>query len=118
MADWLHDIEVELRRAEQTANPGRIRTIARRIAGIAIQEIEQRNQKVQSGVDYIHSLRAFINLDGTPENVIAAAERLQTKLSENFVSPSIDPIGDAMIIVEFVKNQIAGDAAKSNNSKS
>ena len=115
MTDWLHNIEVELHKAGQTANPGRIRTIARRVAGIAIQEFEQQHQKAPSRIDYIHSLRGFINLDGVPKNVAAAAERLQAKLSENFISPSVDPIDDAMIIVEFVKRQIAGDAAKSES---
>jgi hypothetical protein len=103
MADWMIEIENELRRGRQSQNPGRTRTVARRIAGIAIQELQSQFSNLYFGEDYYRALQAFMNADEIPAPVAEAARRLQERLTPDFTSPSIDPIGDAMMIVEFVK---------------
>lgn len=106
MAYWIIEIENELRRAKGTNNPGRIRTIARRVAGIAIQELQTRFPERFYGDNYIHALRGITKDVELPTDILSAAERLQTQLSSDFTSPSVDPIGDAITIVEFVKKRL------------
>jgi hypothetical protein len=107
MSDWLTEIETELRRGRQSQNPGRTRTVARRIAGIAIQELRSQFPNIFFGEDYYRALQAFMNADEIPGPAAAAARRLQERLSPDFTSPSIDPLGDAMMIVEFVKIRLS-----------
>src|SRR5450759_2294330 len=107
MADWLIEIENELRRGRQSQNPGRTRTLARRIAGIAIKELQSQHPNLFFGEDYYRALQAFMNADEIPAPVAAAARRLQERLTPDFTSPSINPLDDAMIIVEFVKIRLS-----------
>jgi len=44
-----------------------------------------------------------MKLERIPPDVASAAARLEARLGPDFTSPSVDPIGDAMIIVEFVR---------------
>ena len=97
--NWLHDIETELQRIQPNENPGRTRTIARRIAGIALRHFYKN-----SSDDFLRTLQSGINDDALPENIRSALERLTTRLDTNFNSPSVDPLNDAMLVVEFVKN--------------
>lgn len=103
MTGWLIAIENELRRSRESLNPGRTRTIARRIAGIAIKELQNQFPTIVFGEDYFRALQVFMNADGIPPPVAAAARRLQERLAPDFTSPSVDPLADATIIVEFVK---------------
>ena len=103
MADWMDEINAELRRAEQSNHPGRTRTAARRIAGIALRQVPDIQQKTSVAEDYIGILRVSMNVPEFPAEVQEAASRLQARLSADFSSPSTDPIGDAMIIVAFVQ---------------
>jgi len=107
MADWLMEIENELRRVLQSQNPGRTRTVARRIAGIAIKELQGQFPPSFFGEDYYRALQAFMIADEIPAPVAAAARRLQERLTADFTSPSLDPLGDAMTIVEFVKIRLS-----------
>ena len=104
MSEWLEMVETELGRARQTQNPGRVRTVARRIAGIAIQELRRQSSESPSGKDYVLLLNWIADKNDVPAEVAGAAQRLGARLSEDFTSPSVDPVGDAMIIVGFVKN--------------
>lgn len=106
MRDWLGEIENELQRGRKSQNPGQTRTAARRIAGIAIKELQKHFPHQLFGEDYIRALRDFTNTDELPVAVVEAARRLQARLSPDFTSPSVDPLGDAMLIVEFVKTRI------------
>jgi len=106
MADWQREIEIELRRAGESQNPGRLRTAARRIAGIAIQQLPRQNAQSPAERDYITALRVFIKSEKLPIQVAAAATRLEVRLSVDFTSQSVDPIGDAMQIVEFVRSKL------------
>ena len=99
--NWLLQIETELRRIQPNENPGRTRTTARRIAGIALQHYYH-----QSSEDFIRLIQSAIDDPILPDNVRSALERLAARLSPDFTSPSIDPINDAMIVVEFVKEQL------------
>lgn len=98
--NWLLQIDIELQRIRPNENPGRTRTTARRIAGIALRHFYH-----QSSEDYIKLISSAINDTTFPSDVHSALERLAARLDANFNSPSIDPINDGMIIVEFVKNK-------------
>lgn len=97
--NWQVQIETELQRIQPGENPGRTRTTARRIAGIALQHYYKKPSD-----DFIRLLRSAGKDLDLPTDVRAAIERLITRLDENFTSPSIDPVNDAMFVVEFVKS--------------
>ena len=99
--NWLLHIDIELQRIRPDENPGRTRTTARRIAGISLQQFYH-----QSSEDFIRLIQSAIDDPILPDNVRSALERLAARLSPDFTSPSIDPINDAMIVVEFVKEQL------------
>jgi len=98
--NWLLQIDTELQRVRPNENSGRTRTTARRIAGIALQHFYH-----QSSEDFIKLIQSAIDDSALPENVHSALKRLAARLDANFKSPSIDPISDAMIVVEFIKNK-------------
>jgi hypothetical protein len=106
MANWNDEIEIELESARQSKNPGRMRTSARRAAGIAIREFQKQNVVRSPEQDYLGTLRLFMKMENIPSDVASAAARLEARLAPDFTSPSIDPIGDAMIIVQFVKMKL------------
>jgi len=106
MVDWEREIEIELQRAGGSANPGRLRTAARRIAGIAILELNNQKSPPSGAYDYMSHLRFFMNSGNIPPEVSAAAKRLEARISADFTSQSVDPIGDAMLIVEYVRRRM------------
>ncbi|KAB2922120.1 MAG: hypothetical protein F9K22_12515 [Bacteroidetes bacterium] len=95
---WLADIETELRRIGPGDPPGRVRTVARRIAGIALQRLYRTEAPDVPAV-----LRKAMEDDTLPDEVRGAVERLAARLDAQFRSPSTDPIGDAQRIVEYVR---------------
>ena len=100
METWKDEIAAELLRAQQATkehNNGRLRTCARRIAGIALM------QRYAQSKDFVALLRLAMNDTGVPEEVRLAAERLQSRLRPDFSSASTDPLGDALTVVEFVR---------------
>jgi len=98
--NWLLQIETELQRIQPNENPGRTRTTARRIAGIALQEFYHKPTE-----DFLRLLQFSLRDATLPNEVGLAIERLTTRLDTQFRSASINPIADAMIVVEFVKKQ-------------
>ncbi|MFA6540656.1 MAG: hypothetical protein WCT99_03565 [Bacteroidota bacterium] len=96
--NWLTQIENERRRIQPGENPGRTRTIARRIAGIALKQIYDASVD-----DFMLLLQRASNDLSLPPDVQHAAARLSTRLSPDFQSPSVDPVGDADIIVTYAK---------------
>jgi hypothetical protein len=98
--NWLLQIETELQRIQPNENPGRTRTIARRIAGIALQHFYH-----QSSEDFIKIIKSAVDDVSLPAEVHSALKRLAARLDANFNSPSVDPINDAVIVVEFVKSK-------------
>ncbi len=115
MTDWELEIEIELQRAKQSHNPGQTRTTARRIAGIAIQALQKRDPRLSVQRDYMSALQAFTKLGNLPGEVAAAAARLEARLSSDFISPSVDPVGDAMIIVEFARAKLRSNSERETN---
>ncbi len=101
---WLLQIETELNRLQPNENPGRTRTIARRIAGIALKEFYKSESE-----DFVRLLQQASDDITLPKDVRSSSGRLAARLSPDFTSPSVDPIGDAKMIVEFVKKQLKID---------
>jgi hypothetical protein len=98
---WLAQIETELRRIQPGENPGRTRTIARRAAGIALKKFYGN-----SGEDYMVFLRQAATDPLLPEEVRRSALRLTARVTADFQSESVDPVGDAMIIVQYVQENV------------
>lgn len=96
--NWMTEIENERRRIQPGENPGRTRTIARRIAGIALKQIY-----TDSGNDFILLLQRASNDRSLPLEVQLSASRLGSRLTPDFQSPSIDPVGDADTIVVYAQ---------------
>jgi hypothetical protein len=108
--NWKDEVDLELARAqgaERNGNQGRARTSARRAVGIAIVELQRRFPEKQYGKDFMTQLRSLASDPAIPERVRIAADRLQTKLSPEFESPSKHPIDDAGIIVQFILEQLS-----------
>ncbi len=99
---WLTDIETELHRIRPGENPGRTRTIARRIAGFALRHFYTLPDE-----DVLRLMASAMKDTAIPDNIRQAVERLAARLDAQFNSPSTDPIGDAMSIVNFVKQKDA-----------
>jgi hypothetical protein len=105
MAHWLLDIESERRCAEEArriGHDGRLRTSARRIAGLALAEHRRMTAGVVTEESFIDLLNACAADETMPEPVRAAAQRLVARVGSDFSSPSVDPMGDAEAIVTFV----------------
>ncbi len=98
MDKWLIDVSRELAIAKKESHPARVRTASRRIAGVALKQFYKLDEN-----DFIKILQsAAIDLN-IPDEARLAAMRLQARVDKNFKSISVDPIGDAMEIVRFVK---------------
>jgi len=110
MITWLEEIEKEFARAaeaERSGNEGKVRTSARRAVGIAVAELQKRFPEKIYGRDFISQIRSLAQDGSVPPTVRSAADRLQAKLSPAFESPSVNPIGDAQIIIRFIVEQMA-----------
>lgn len=107
---WIDDVTLELARAaeaQKAGSAGRTRTSARRAVGWAISEFQKRKPERYYGEDFIQQLRTFME-DGTlPEDIRRAAKRLQARLTHDFKSASEDPIADALIIITFIRDELA-----------
>jgi hypothetical protein len=105
---WLNDIDTELLRADEArriGHEGRLRTCARRIAGIALRQYSLMGRSdLAPADDVLAMLRQCSVSPVMPADIRAAADRLQTRVSADFTSPSTDPMGDAMLILSFVKS--------------
>ena len=100
--DWLRQIDTELSRVKNERHPARIRTAARRIAGIALQ-----HRSGSASDDLLRALQDAVNDAALPVIVRDAAARLAARIAADFSSPSVDPLGDAMIIVDHVRSLTA-----------
>jgi hypothetical protein len=104
MSGWRDEIKKETQRAREagrSGSSGRLRIAARRIAGIALAEF------YGGGGDFPRMLREAMNDTAVPDAVRAAAGRLQSRALPDFTSVSIDPLGDAFIIVAFVDRSLS-----------
>jgi len=106
---WLEEVESELNRgreAERIGNQGRVRTAARRAVGIAVTEYQRTLPGKRYGDDVMKQLRGVAEDRAIPEDVREAATRLQTRLSQEFTSPSRQPLADALVIINFFKREL------------
>ncbi len=106
---WVDQLETELgrgREAEAAGNAGKARTCARRSVGIVVTEYQKRTQN-KYGNDVMRQLRGLASDTGLPEEVRSAAERLQSRLSQDFTSPSEHPLEDALIIVGYFRRNLS-----------
>lgn len=106
---WLDDIELELNRgrdAERIGNEGKMRTAARRAVGIAVTEYQRRFSPNRYGSDFMRQLRGIAEDASLPENVRQAAMRLQARITPEFKSPSRQPLVDAQVIIEFLRQAL------------
>ena len=107
--NWTDEIDVEINRgrdAEQLGNEGRVRTAARRAVGIAVTQYQRRYPEKQYGSDVMRQLRGIAEDQSLPGDVRQAATRLQTRISEEFTSPSRAPLADALIIIDFIRRAL------------
>ena len=108
--NWFDEIELELNRgreAERNGNEGKVRTAARRAVGIAVTEYQRRLEVVPYGADVMRQLRGMAVDQSLPRDVRDAATRLQTRISQEFTSPSRQPLADALVIIDFIKRALA-----------
>ena len=90
---------------EAEGNAGRARVCARRAAGWAVGICHsQASEASQEGNAY-HWLLRYQDLDTTPRELRAAAQRLTTRVAEDHSLPfDEDPISDAEAIVQALRN--------------
>lgn len=107
--NWIDEIEREINRgreAERAGNEGKTRAAARRAVGIAVRAFQERSGNKQYGADSVRQLQGIAADQSLPGEVRDAAMRLQTRLSQDFTSPSRQPIVDAMVIINFFKQTL------------
>jgi hypothetical protein len=107
--DWREQLDLELdrgRAAERSGNSGKVRTAARRAAAIAIAEFQRRSRAPASPEDVLSRLRWIILREEEPADVRAAASRLAERLSADFTSPSTNPLADALLIVNHLRQKM------------
>ncbi len=106
---WLEEIAIELGRgmeAQREGNAGKARTAARRAVGFAVAEYQRRGMKYY-GTDVMQQLRGIAGDKTLPGEVRDAANRLQAHITQDFTSPSRQPLTDARVIIEFVQQAFA-----------
>ncbi len=95
----------ELSRAEQaftTGNIAQARVASRRAVGIAITEWARRGNRTDYPSDAMRQLHMFAGEPGLPGEVRACADRLRSRIGSDFTSPSTDPVGDAITIINYL----------------
>ena len=103
--NWMESVQVELKRAQEAQraeNEGKARTSARRAVGLAVEELQKRFPGKTYGRDYISQLRSLASDPAVPKEAREAADRLQARITPDFVSRSLDPVHDAEIILAFI----------------
>jgi hypothetical protein len=106
---WLDEIEAELargREAERFGNAGKVRTAARRAVGIAVTEYQRRLGNEGYSGDFMRQVRGLAEDQKLPAEVREAATRLQTRISQEFRSPSLQPLADATVIIDFIRRAL------------
>jgi len=107
--DWLDEIELELRRgheAEKSGNAGRARTAARRAVGMAVTAYQKHFPGKRYGNDFMKQIRGIAEDQVLPVEVREAATRLQARISQEFTSLSRQPLVDATVIINFIRQAL------------
>ncbi len=106
---WIEDVYRELERgkeADRSGDAGKARTSARRAVGIALSELQRHFPQRCYGQDFIRQVRSFAEDATLPPEVQSAALRLQARISSDFTSPLLDPVRDAITIIEYLEDQL------------
>ncbi len=89
--------------AQSIGNYGMVRVCARRAAGVAIAYWLQSHHRQGWGADAMNQLRSLRNDDSIPQPVRDAAERLTTKITQQFTPAfTADPILDSKTIINHL----------------
>ena len=118
MTSWNDDVQKELlwgREALSIGNHGKARTCARRAVGKASAELCRHDSTLDYGADMMSRIRGIAGDERFPETVRAAAERLQSRISADFTSLSVDPIRDAEIVLSDIAQRIGSAQARSSD---
>jgi hypothetical protein len=92
------------REAQRIGNDGKARVCARRAVGQAIAWYVTKFPQTKWGADAVRQLQHLKDDVSFSQEVRDAAERLTTKVSDQFTSPfSTDPIQDAKIIITHIE---------------
>jgi len=106
---WMESVQLELQRAREAqrqGNNGRARTAARRAVGLAMEELQKRFAGTNYGRDFIVQLRSLAVDPAVPQPAREAADRLQARLTPDFLSRSVNPVDDAEIILEYILSRL------------
>lgn len=106
---WMESVQLELRRAreaQQQGNSGRARTSARRAVGFGLEELQKRTAGINYGRDFIAQLRSLAADPAVPQTAREAADRLQARLTPDFLSRSVNPVDDAEIILAYILSRL------------
>jgi len=71
-----------------------------------VRELQKRSGEKRYGDDAVRQLRGVSEDRTLPEEVREAAERLQSRVAEDFSSPSRQPLADAAVIINFIKQKL------------
>lgn len=100
---WREQVEGELARAEsglREGNEGLARVCARRAVALGAQNWVERSGTKAWPTDAMNILRKIQGEATVPSGVRAAAQRLLTAVTQQDHTPmSVDPIGDARLIL-------------------
>ncbi len=107
--NWQTQIEQELAKASaglKNGNQGLARVCARRAVALGLEGwIEQRNEE-QWPIDAMNRLKKVQREQHFPISVRKAAQRLLTTVTQQVHTPmTIDPIGDARLILTYLSNE-------------
>jgi len=105
--DSIKAIQEELRRATQAkieGNIGKVRTCARRASGLALMEFYKQKTINIGKLNFISLLRMCMEDEAFPDEIRAAAWRLQHPIASNLSSPSVNPIDDATVIINYIQS--------------
>lgn len=107
--NWMEYVQFELQRAreaERQGNSGKARTSARRAVGLAVEELQKRFPGTIYGKDFIAQLRSLAADPAVPRDAREAADRLQARLTPDFLSRSVNPVDDAEIILAYLLTRL------------
>ena len=102
---WQEEMAQELargREAERAGAQGKARTSARRAVGVVLAELQRQYPGRVSGRTILEQLQGVAGDSSFPLDAREAAERLHARLNPQFESPSIHPVADAQIIIQYV----------------
>jgi hypothetical protein len=103
------DIAQELtraREAQSSGNAGKVRTAARRAVGCALRYWLEKYPHPGYPSDMMRQIKLFSDETYVPPQVREALLRLETRISAEFESPSIDPLNDASVIISYIRSEI------------